>query len=108
MSQPPYNEQPNNYGVRVALVAPMVVGGQLVGLLSLDYGGLEHTYTQEEIALAKAVAKLAGLVIERVRLLYEPAEAPANELALREFPQRLNEVFRMASHEIKTPLTTIK
>jgi len=108
MSQPPYNEQPNNYGVRVALVAPMVVGGQLVGLLSLDHGGLEHTYTQEEIALAKAVAKLAGLVIERERLLYERAEARANELALRESHQRIDEFLSMASHELRTPLTTIK
>jgi len=108
MSQPPYNEQPNNYGVRVALVAPMVVGGQLVGLLSLDHGGLEHTYTQEEIALAKAVAKLAGLVIERERLLYERAEARANELALRESHQRMDEFLSMASHELRTPLTTIK
>jgi signal transduction histidine kinase len=108
MSQPPYNEQPNNYGVRVVLVAPMVVGGQLVGLLSLDHGGLEHTYTQEEIALAKAVAKLAGLVIERERLLYERAEARANELALRESHQRMDEFLSMASHELRTPLTTIK
>ena len=108
MSQPPYNEQPNNYGVRVALVAPMVVGGQLVGLLSLDHGGLEHIYTQEEIALAKAVAKLAGLVIERERLLYERAEARANELALRESHQRMDEFLSMASHELRTPLTTIK
>jgi signal transduction histidine kinase len=108
MSQPPYNEQPNNYGVRVALVAPMVVGGQLVGLLSLDHGGREHIYTQEEIALAKAVAKLAGLVIERERLLYERAEARANELALRESHQRMDEFLSMASHELRTPLTTLK
>ncbi len=108
LTQPPFNERPNNYGFRTLLVAPMVVGSQLVGLLSLDYGGLDHEYTQEEIVLVKAIGKLAGLVIERERLLHERAESRANELALRESHKRMDEFLSMASHELRTPLTTIK
>lgn len=36
MRQPPWNSQPNPYGIRVFLLAPMCIGHHLVGLLSLD------------------------------------------------------------------------
>jgi signal transduction histidine kinase len=89
------------------LVAPMFVGDQLVGILSLDYGGIEHEYTAEEMALAEAIAKLAALVIERERLLYERAKAQANELALREANRRMDEFLGVVGHELRTPLTAI-
>jgi len=107
MTQPPFLEQRNPYGVRTLLIAPMFVGDQLVGILSLDYGGVEHTYTDEETALAGAIAKLAALVIERERLLNERAQAQANELALREANRRMDEFLGIAGHELRTPLTAI-
>jgi signal transduction histidine kinase len=107
MMQPPFIDQPNPYGMRNALLAPMFVGDQLVGILALDYGGVEHEYTPEETALAGAIAKLAALVIERERLLYEQAKAQANELALREAQRRMDEFLGMAGHELRTPLTAI-
>ena len=107
MTQLPFLGQPNPYGVRTVLIAPMFVGDQLVGLLLLDYGGVEHAYTQEETALAGAIAKLAALVIERERLLYERAKAQANELALREANRRMDVFLGIAGHELRTPLTAI-
>ena len=108
MTHPPFKDQPNNYGVRVMLCVPMMLAGRLAGIMTLDYGSLDHEYTQEEIALAKAVAKLAALVIERERLLRDRAEARANEMALRKSHRRMDEFLGMASHELRTPLTTIK
>ncbi len=108
MMRPPFNSQPNPSGVRTMLVAPMFVGDQLVGTVTLDYGAAKHEYSAEEIALAKAVAKLAALVIERERLLYERAKARASELALRESNRRMDEFLGMAGHELRTPLTAIK
>jgi signal transduction histidine kinase/PAS domain-containing protein len=108
MHQSPFNELPNPYNIGILLIAPMCVGDQVVGMLSLDYGGLEHEYTQEEIALTKAVARLSALVIERERLLRERADARAAELALREANRRMDEFLGMTSHELKTPLTSIK
>ena len=108
MTQPPYTTGPNPFGIRVMLLAPMRVGDQLVGVLSLDYGEVDHDYTAEEMALASVVAKLAALVLERERLVQERAEAQANELALREANRRMDEFLSIASHELLTPLTAIK
>ncbi len=108
MTQPPFNAAPNPYNVHIMLTAPMTISETLVGLLFLDHGGDAHGYTADEIALTKAVAKLGALVIERERLLRERADARANELALREANRRMDEFLGMTSHELKTPLTSIK
>ncbi len=108
MTQPPFNKQPDSYNIKVMLVAPMCIGERLVGLLMLDYGKVGHAYTEGEVALASAVAKLSALVIERQRLLSERAEAQGREVALRESNRRMEEFLGVASHELRTPLTTIK
>lgn len=92
---------------RVALIAPMKVGEQLVGLLILDHGETPYSCSSEEIALARAVARLAALVIERKRLMDERALAQAGEIAQRDAKQRMETFLGIASHELKTPLTTI-
>lgn len=108
LRQPPYNERSNPYGSSTLLVVPMLVGDQLIGILTLDYGSATHEYALEEIALAGAVAKLVGLVIERERLLRDRAEAQASVLALREAKRRMDEFLSVASHELRTPLTVIQ
>ena len=108
MTKPPLSDAPNPYNISEMLVVPMSLGNSLVGFFTLDHGGVSHDYTPDEIALAKAVAKLTALVIERERLLRERADARANELALREANRRMDEFLGMTSHELKTPLTSIK
>lgn len=108
MTQPPWNEQPNPYGVRTVLIVPMLIGNQLIGLLSLDHSGAEHHYSLQETALARAIARLAALVIERERLMRERAEARSRELALLDANRRMDDFLSIASHELKTPLTSMK
>ncbi|HEX8032740.1 MAG TPA: PAS domain S-box protein, partial [Ktedonobacterales bacterium] len=98
----------NHYGARMVLAAPMRIGETLVGTMLIDYGGDAHDYTQDELALAAAVAKLAALVIQRDHLLSERTEAQARELALLEANRRMDEFLSIASHELRSPLTTIK
>ena len=108
LSRPPYNSRPNPFGIQTMLLAPMNVGRRLIGVLVLDHGGDDRVYTPNDIALTKAVAKLAALVVERERLLADRADAQARELALREANALMDEFIAIAGHEIRTPLTTIK
>ncbi len=108
MMQPPLSERPNPYGIQTMLLAPMLLGSSLIGVLALDHGGKHQHYTQRDIALTKAVAKLAALVVERERLVQERAEAQASVLALDTANRRMDEFIGIASHEIRTPLTSIK
>lgn len=103
-----FSDEPNPFGVRTLIAAPLRIGETLVGIMLLDHGGEAHEHTQDELALTAAVAKLAALVIERERLLSERAEARASELALREANRRMDEFLSIASHELRSPLTTVK
>ncbi|MBV9230558.1 MAG: PAS domain-containing protein, partial [Chloroflexi bacterium] len=104
----PYVQQHTDFGIRYRMMAPMLLDGQLVGLLTIAQVGADLTYTPEEIALVKAIAKLILQIIERVRLTKEWTAARANELALGEANRRFDAFLSIASHELRTPLTTIK
>ena len=106
MTQPPYDTRPNPYGVTTALVAPMRAGESLVGMLSLDYGGPPHSFLEDEVTLAGAVAQLGAVVLERDRLLRERAQTEAHILALQEAQHAMDSFLGIAGHELKTPLTT--
>jgi signal transduction histidine kinase len=108
LRQPPYNAMSNPYHVSTMLVLPMLVSKRLVGLITLDHGGPAHQYTSQELDLAQAVARLTTLVIERDRLLRQREEARANEIALRAANRQMSDFLGIASHELLTPLTSIK
>ncbi len=108
LRQPPYNQMPNPYHITTMLVLPMLVGKQLIGLITLDHGGPEHHYTSQELDLARAVARLTALVIERERLLRQREEARAHEIALSSANRQMSDFLSIASHELLTPLTSIK
>jgi PAS domain S-box-containing protein len=107
MNDPLLCEEPNPYHAQFCVAVPMRVGERLVGLLILNPKGNPPRYTPHEIVLAEATAKLGALVIERERLLREREAAQASELAQRQANQRMDAFLGMASHELKTPLTTI-
>jgi K+-sensing histidine kinase KdpD len=108
MRQPPWSEQENPLGRQTALVAPLRMGSDLVGMLTIDHGDAAHLYTPDELALAGAVARLAALTLERERLLRERDEARAAILALHETRRHMDELLGVASHELRTPLTSVK
>jgi PAS domain S-box-containing protein len=68
LRQPPWNSAPNPYNIKTMLAAPLLVGTRLLGVLTLDYGGQEHQYTAQELALTQAVTQLLALVIEHEHL----------------------------------------
>ncbi len=90
-------------------IVPMQLGEELVGILVVDYAELDHDYSrEEEVLLPTTLARLGALVLERDRLLRGWAEARANELALSETKAQMDTFLGIASHELKTPLTSLK
>lgn len=87
---------------------PMRIDEELVGLLLVDYGDQDHTYTFQDDVLTGAIARLGALVLERDRLLRRWAEARANELAMQATKEQMDTFLGIASHELKSPLTAIQ
>lgn len=100
-------ENRSAFGMQNVLLAPMLLNEQLIGGFCIDRPG-GRGYNQEEIALVKAIATMAALVLDRARLFQIWAQAHSNELALQETNRRFDIFLSMASHELKTPLTGIR
>lgn len=96
-----------NYGVRRVLIVPMRIGERIIGLFPVEHHHRETPYTPEEVALIEAIARLAAIIVERDRLQRESAESEARELAAVEAQRRMDEFLGIASHEMRTPLTSI-
>jgi len=101
------------HGARYRLVAPIMLHGKLAGLFTMaktdeKYSNVQSAYSPEERALVKGIARLAALIIEKVGLLQECAEARSKEQRLQATARRYEDFISTASHELRTPLTTIK
>jgi signal transduction histidine kinase len=96
------------FGAQSGRILPMQLGDELVGTLLVDYYEPNHDAPAEEILLTETLARLGALVLEQDRLLRGWAEAQANELALAETKAQMDTFLGIASHELKTPLTSLK
>jgi PAS domain S-box-containing protein len=89
------------------LLIPLFLENQLAGVLKITKAGVTSVYTSEEIALVKALAAHALLVIEYLGHVHKQVEAHARERALQEMHQLSKDFLILASHELRTPLTGI-
>jgi PAS domain S-box-containing protein len=96
------------YYVETVLVAPVWADQRLIGLLCVDDGNREHRYSKHEITLLQTIARLASLVFARAQLLRDREQAQANERALRDANQQMEEFISVVCHELKTPLTVMR
>lgn len=108
LGAPPFSQSLTIYGSKKILLVPMYLEGRPVGVITCIAGDVAHEYTDEEIALARALAQLTALTLERTRLFQERTQAEAVVLALRETNRLMDEFIGIAGHELRTPLTTIK
>jgi GAF domain-containing protein len=79
-----YPEQVREEGIVSLLVVPLQVQDHPIGVMRV-YTAAEHVFTDEELALAEAIASLSALAIENGRL-YERLDR--NYQAAVEFSQR--------------------
>jgi PAS domain S-box-containing protein len=84
-------------GLRSAMVVPLIVGKEAIGVLSFVTAESARRYGTEDLILATEIAGRASLAIENARAYTEAREAV----------QTRDNFLAVASHELRTPLSAL-
>jgi signal transduction histidine kinase len=85
-------------GLRSLIIAPLVAREQVIGAITLAIMGSARRYSPRDLALATELARSTAQAVDNARLYREAQEAI---LARDRF-------LSIASHELRTPVTSIK
>jgi PAS domain S-box-containing protein len=90
-------------GLEAGLVAPLVIDGRNLGVLTFSYAA-EHAWANEELALTAALAQQCAQALERAQLY---ASEHAARAAAEEANRTKSDFLNVMSHELRTPLNSV-
>jgi GAF domain-containing protein/HAMP domain-containing protein len=85
----------NGDGSKNALLVPLTILGQVIGVIGLEQEDPSKPWSEEQIAIAQAAANRAALTLENARLFEESARRATKESAIFEATNRIGSAVSM-------------
>ena len=91
-------------GVQTLVILPLVIKGQPIGIIELEYAEQQAEISDDELELAVTLANQAAIALNNA-ILYEEQRRTAEQL--REIDTLKSQFLANMSHELRTPLNSI-